>query len=486
MPEPGSNFLNPGMLKIDPSLGIIDTGVTDVAPASFNPDTGEPSMPAVVATGRPNAKRQFYKFKPGGTLAERLGTAETVDAPQPEPEIVVPSQPMKAPERIVPRMRQAMVGKDMSETLKHKVLEVPEVEQSIVISDPASHASVPEGVPVPSDEFKPAIKADLKGLVLSYIKKYGVKQSAEFFGKSESSMTSWMTGNREPPLECAQMILDKSPKARDQYLKVAEKVFIDWETGEGSFAREHTREQMPVDLCFCVKGDIPPYVFWALQTAVAQYGIGCKMLTDTILIRSRNMVAGMFLAGKAEWSIWIDADILPTIGNAAWWHAIVRDGGSVNNTSASYDFIKRLLSHNKPFVGGVFATRRKNGPLVIQPDLHPRGHSDKAASEAMRKNQAKGLLEVDWLSTGLCCVHRSVFETVRNKRPDLQPKMTGEPYPFFTPTGNNGEDVAFSILAKEAGFRLYLDQELVAAHIGRYAFIPSESQFNGTLDFTNV
>jgi hypothetical protein len=297
---------------------------------------------------------------------------------------------------------------------------------------------------------------------------------------------NWVNGKQEPPLSAAQAILDQSPKAREQYLKVVERVSIDFDSGEGSFERDHTKEELPVDLCLCIKGDLPPYVAWVFNTAVAQYGIGVKMMTDTIIIRSRNMVADMFLKGKADWSIWVDGDVLPTTGNPLWWKSIVRDNNTVTEQTASYDFIKRFLSHKKPFVGGIYSTRRKDGPLVTQPDLHPRGQADRIASDKIRRNQAQGLMEVDWVSAGYCCIHRVVFETIKKKHPELQLKASDGPYPFFTPKGNNGEDVAMSMLAKDAGFPLYLDTELFAAHIGRYAFLPSQSQFNGTLDFTNA
>jgi hypothetical protein len=50
--------------------------------------------------------------------------------------------------------------------------------------------------------------------------------------------------------------------------------------------------------------------------------------------------------------------------------------------------------------------------------------------------------------------------------------------------GNDGEDKAFSELAARAGYKLYLDTELFAAHLGRWAYMPSMSQYNGPLEVT--
>jgi hypothetical protein len=466
--------VNAQTLQIDPKLGIVDQGNIEIKAPSDQSDTGEPNMPAAIGMNKPlPKKRAFFVRKPGATLAEQLGTDLSV--PDVEAE-AFSTTPIDVPPK--PVVTRNLSAADMGSMLTPKFKPPPEAAVETPVDAPVTEV-------VPAHTPPETLKADLKDLVLRYIQKVGPAVAAKFFGKPVSLINTWVNGKAAPTLSAAQAILDKSPKARDQYLRVAEQVYIDFETGEGSFQRGHTREDLPVDLCLAVKGDIPSYVHWVFVTAAAQYGVGQKMFTDTIITRSRNMLADLFLKGKAEWAIWLDADVLPTIGNASWWKAIVRDA-TVSDTTASYDFIKRLLSHNKPFVGGVYSTRRKNGPLVTQPDLHPRGQADRVASDAMRKNKSTGLIEVDWLSIGLCIVHRVVFETIRQKHPELQPKMAGEPYPFFTPTSNEGEDVRLSTLAKDSGFKLYLDTELFAAHVGRYAYVPSESQFNGVLDFTNV
>ena len=214
------------------------------------------------------------------------------------------------------------------------------------------------------------------------------------------------------------------------------------------------------------------------------------MMVDAPLVRGRNLVAEMFLGGKAEWSIWLDHDVLPTVGNAPWWRAVTRDLGAnttVSDKTASYDFIKRMISHKKPYVGGVYTTRRKGGPLVTQPISYPRNQKDRIVSDATRKNKAEGLYgPVEWLAIGFSCIHRVVFETIKKQNPDKIPKTPGEPYPFFNQDGCEGEDISFAIKAKKAGFQLWLDNELFAGHIGRYCFLPGESAYNGPIDFRNA
>ena len=100
---------------------------------------------------------------------------------------------------------------------------------------------------------------------------------------------------------------------------------------------------------------------------------------------------------------------------------------------------------------------------------------------------AKGLYgPVEWLAIGLSAIHRIVFETIIKNNPGLVPKQKGAPFPFFNQTENEGEDVAFSLKARQAGFELWLDQELFAAHIGRYPYTPSDSKHNGPVDVRNL
>ncbi len=481
-------FLNPQSIKIDPSLGVIDQGVIDLkAPPESTDSPDDPRMPAAIGITKPmKPKRAVFVRGAGSTLAEQLGTQQATGIQAPVLEETRPSQPIEVPERIAPQVSRNLSADAMASLLTPKFREFP-------VQEKPKEEVVPANIEIPSPvESAPAlsIKADLKDLVLRYIQKVGPEEAAKFFGKPAMLIHNWVNGKHEPPLAAAQAILDKSPKAREHYLKVAERVYIDFESGEGSFSRDHTREDIPVDLCVVTNKDFPPYVHWVFVTATAQYGLGEKMMVDAPLVRARNLVADMFLSGKATWSIWLDYDILPTTGNGAWWRAVTRDLGNsatVNDATASYDFIKRFLSHNKPYVGGVYTTRRKGGPLVTQPDLHPRGQKDIISSDATRKNRAQGLYgPVDWLAIGFSCIHRIVFETIRKQNPGKIPKTPGEPYPYFNEEGCEGEDFVFCERARKAGFQLYLDAELFAGHIGRYCFLPGESAYNGPVDFRNA
>jgi hypothetical protein len=462
-----ANFkVNPASLKIDPSLGIIapNTQIPEI------PQPQDPSQPNVGAltpgtTGR--AQRlspKMLRRQPGSTLAEQFGGAS-------EGQLQAP-----APERIVPRVSRAV---DTSRMFEPKAITLPEESSTAIGSSAARTERTPSVSDVVGTQESESPKGlDLRSLVTNTVTALGTEAAAQFFGRSESLVKKWLN-NGDPPISAAQRILNRSPKAQKTYLKVLEN--IDWE--KKIFGFEHVREDLSLDLCLSIKDDVPFYVCWPWILSVANYQIGIKAVPETILPRSRNLVAHGFLKGTAQWSLWIDSDIIPTIGDPGWYRAIVRDP-SLKPEMMSFHFIKRLLSHNKAFVGGVYSTRRRDGPLVIQPDLHPRNKTDIEISNAIRKCASSGLYEVAWLNAGLCLIHRSVFNDVRKANPDREPKTEKEPYPFFSTLGNDGEDKAFSELAARAGYKLYLDTELFAAHLGRWAYMPSMSQYNGPLEVT--
>ncbi len=64
-----------------------------------------------------------------------------------------------------------------------------------------------------------------------------------------------------------------------------------------------------------------------------------------------------------------------------------------------------------------------------------------------------GLIEVDAVGSGLLYVKRKVFDAI------------GEPW-FFYETGI-GEDVNFCKIAKERGFKIFIDTNINVGHIGK-------------------
>jgi hypothetical protein len=222
-----------------------------------------------------------------------------------------------------------------------------------------------------------------------------------------------------------------------------------------------------IAFCCPTDRDFPPAIFEALSVLVRNHQMPIILKSETLLIRGRNMIVERFLRTRAEWSFWVDSDVLVPFGNAEWF----RDKSKITNLRPdqyAFDGVTRLMNHRQDFVGAVYAARTEGSQLVIQPDLEPRNENDKKLANLIRKNEAYGLKEVGWLGFGCVLIHRRVFEAVSRNDPEIRSGKAS----FFDTQGAKGEDVRFCERATAAGFRPKLDVELVCGHLGRQCFKP--------------
>ncbi len=207
--------------------------------------------------------------------------------------------------------------------------------------------------------------------------------------------------------------------------------------------------------------------------------LGYHMEVDTIIQRARNLCARAFLESEAEWSFWIDGDVI-----VPWkaGHGRFYDKYRINKTAAPESFLnvnapERLMSHKKTIVGGIYAQRMKNGLLVIQQEIKPSSPKDKATAKEIRR-QGKPIdkiIPVDFVATGCALIHRRVYEDIMRKFPERAAKTKGQPYDFFGhEVGTGGEDMEFGRLAKAAGHQSFLDLGCPAIHVGNYFYWPWE------------
>jgi hypothetical protein len=179
------------------------------------------------------------------------------------------------------------------------------------------------------------------------------------------------------------------------------------------------------------------------------------------------MVATRFLESHAQWSLWLDSDVMPPVGNPDWFKKKSRTQ-SLTKAQCGYDIIERLLGHNVPLVGAVYAARTEGAQMVIQPDIDPRHPGDQQKAEQIRKGQLHGLINVDWVGLGCTLIHRRVFESLRAKSANGRQGDVD----FFRSEGSKGEDVGFCERAAAAGFKPQLDCDLVVGHLGRKCYLP--------------
>ena len=100
--------------------------------------------------------------------------------------------------------------------------------------------------------------------------------------------------------------------------------------------------------------------------------------------RGRNKIIAYALRASYRYVLFIDDDIEPTVED-----------------------VLRLLGHRKHVVGGLYVTREATGRLVLNP-----------FKEAV-VDDSTGLLPVGEIGCGFKCYHRSVFEHLIQKEPDL-------------------------------------------------------------------
>jgi hypothetical protein len=139
-------------------------------------------------------------------------------------------------------------------------------------------------------------------------------------------------------------------------------------------------------------------------------------------------------------------------------------------------FVDRILSHNQPLVGALYFGR------------HPEGKGQYAeAFESAQENLnahrlvRPGLKPTKWVATGALCIHRSVFEKIRDaapeKFPDILPKKPGGNIAYFRRiSADYGEDVSFNIRATAVGIQPYIDTSLICGHVGPTVYGPNNTQ----------
>jgi GT2 family glycosyltransferase len=66
----------------------------------------------------------------------------------------------------------------------------------------------------------------------------------------------------------------------------------------------------------------------------------------------------------------------------------------------------------------------------------------------------KGLIEIQGVGMACTLIKRKVLETVQK--------------PYFFPEPNIGEDLSFCIRAREAGYKIYCDTNLICGHVGNF------------------
>lgn len=114
------------------------------------------------------------------------------------------------------------------------------------------------------------------------------------------------------------------------------------------------------------------------------------------------------------------------------------------------DSIHQLAKHDLPIVAA----------NIVRKESNPRTNSKELNGEnpVYTLPHSAGLEEVQFVGTGMMLIKREVFETMK------------KPYFFYDVENNVGEDVNFCRLAREAGYKIYIDHDLSkdVKHVGHF------------------
>jgi hypothetical protein len=178
---------------------------------------------------------------------------------------------------------------------------------------------------------------------------------------------------------------------------------------------------------------------------------------DSMVYHSRNRLAEKFLQTDAKYLLMVDDDIIPCIGRPAWMRSTVQSAQNVPDLPLQRHIIHRLLNSGKTLIGGAYFGRQEGAKLVC---------SNQSLVESARAYN--DIVEpVDWIGTGCLLIHRSVFDDIKKKHPELATANPDAPFDYFLPmTGHVGEDVAFCYRAKEAGHQPHIDLGTPVFHVG--------------------
>lgn len=217
-------------------------------------------------------------------------------------------------------------------------------------------------------------------------------------------------------------------------------------------------------------GSINSSVVFAICALLRQNRhIGFINISDTVIQRARNLCVAEFLRTGAEFSLWIDSDVVVPFGDMTpgfFYDRLKVPNAKASPKSISVNIESRLRSHGRSIVGAIYRQRVEGGKLVTAPHI---GKQD-ALMAQIDEGPSDSVIRVDFVATGCAMIRRDVYTDIMEKFPERL--GTDGVFDFFGhDCGKGGEDIAFCKLAAEAGHGSYLDLLPRCAHIGNMAFI---------------
>jgi hypothetical protein len=128
------------------------------------------------------------------------------------------------------------------------------------------------------------------------------------------------------------------------------------------------------------------------------------------------------------------------------------------------DILDRLISLDKPIIGGIYVYKKKPCLPVYRPlDLQKRWEIEKIFPDNYKFDIPPEPFEIKWLGNGCKLIKREVVEVVKKqiKCPNL-PMLYKDEY--------LSEDFAFDQRARELGYTVWADPSIKLGHVGSYTY----------------
>lgn len=322
----------------------------------------------------------------------------------------------------------------------------------------------------------------LSDAVRRKIHELGVDKAAEHFGVCRQYVTQWRDGSRNISAKAMEMMFEMDYAARQG---VVQECDTGLEGRKFAFLLPWYKQTNPMT-AFSIFGNYDR----AKMRAFMVFG-------DAYIAHSRNTLARMFLDSEADWGLMVDDDMVLPMGNAEWFNKATNF--QFPEKFAGMSAVRRLLSHKKSLVGGLYFGRFPDGrPMFCEGASRP----DEAA--AARTGPRDMIKPTRWVATGCLLIHRSVFTAINEKFPELgdnwfspseqdlvksasaaldalrnrnalqaiQELETGLAQARQNSRVGAGEDVTFCIRAAAAGHQPYVDLGLVCGHLGAACYGP--------------
>lgn len=158
------------------------------------------------------------------------------------------------------------------------------------------------------------------------------------------------------------------------------------------------------------------------------------MKSGSLIYDSRNDLATFAIKSEADYVFWLDSDM-------------------VFKPDTLIRMLDTLKKNDLDMLTGLYFRRVPPYSPVLFDRLAMKENGDMDFSEF--KEIPSELFEIGGCGFGCVLMDTSVLMSVQAKHGNM-----------FAPMGNNGEDVAFCIRAKDCGYKIYCDPTLVCGHVG--------------------